>query len=60
MAKVEVEVDDDLLARAEELGVDVRQALALGLRGEIRTAEVVRDLDGAFAGDIKDDSNDDA
>ncbi|SLN65890.1 hypothetical protein ROJ8625_03372 [Roseivivax jejudonensis] len=47
MAKVEVEVDDELLARAEELGIDVRQALALGLRGAIRTAEVVRDLDDA-------------
>ena len=48
MAKVEIEIADDLLARARDLDVDLSHALALGVRSQLRMAEVSRDLDEAL------------
>ena len=54
---IAVEVDDELLARARDLEVDLRHAFELGLRSKIRTAEVVRDLDDTSAEDVTDERN---
>ncbi|WP_131618201.1 hypothetical protein [Roseivivax marinus] len=57
MAKVEIEIDDDLLVRARELDVDLSHALSLGVRSQLRMAEVSRDLDDTSAEDVDDDTD---